>query len=65
MDLEKICREMGVEVKTREMRRLKAEVGSKSDTAWIGLESEEDKRGKRIWEKNLKGNMVWINEYLT
>lgn len=54
---------MGVEVKTREMRRLKAEVGSESDTAWVGLESEEDKRG--IWEKNLKENMVWINEYLT
>lgn len=31
-DLEKICREMGVEVKMRDMRRLKAEVGSESDT---------------------------------
>lgn len=32
-DLEKICRKMEVEVKMREMRRLKAEVGSESDTA--------------------------------
>lgn len=35
---------MGVEVKMREMRRLKAGVGSESDTG-VGLESEEDKRG--------------------
>lgn len=36
-DLEKIQREMGVEVKMRKMKRLKAEVGSESNTAWIGL----------------------------
>lgn len=36
---------MGVEVKMREMRRLKAGVGSEGDTVWVGLESKKDKRG--------------------
>lgn len=36
---------MGVEIKIREMRRLKAGVGNEGNTVWVRLKSEKDRRG--------------------
>lgn len=54
-----------MEIKIREMRKLKAGVGNEDNTVWVGLESEKNKR--EIWEKkkNLKGSKMWIDEDLT
>lgn len=55
-------REIRVEVKIREIKRLKAGVGNEGDIVWVGLQNEKDKR--EIWEKKkiLKRSKIWIED---
>jgi len=60
--VEKIWKEIGVEVSCEEMRRLNIGKEERGDMVWIKLGKEEDK--KLIWskKKSLKGKKIWIDE---
>jgi len=61
-EIEKIFKDIGVEVRCEEMKRINIGNGERRDMVWIKLGSEKDKR--IVWEKkkNLKGSKIWIDE---
>jgi len=60
--VEKILKDIGVEIRCEEMKRLSIGNEERGDMVWVKFGSEENKR--IVWEKkkSLKRSKIWIDE---
>lgn len=63
--IEKVMKDIGVEVRIEEVRRIKTGKGEWGEMVVVKLGSEEEKKKVMEGKKKLRGEKVWIMEDLT